>query len=148
VLITDHHESYIGWDEYQRTQTLIAHNAVSRGDAVRGAVRSGHALLVGLLRCGHCGRKLHVEYPSQGHIRYACMSSRLDPDGICCVRTNGLQTDALVGEEILRCLAPLGIEAAVAALNTLARLARRRVGRRAEAAARDLAAAARQVRTA
>ncbi|MFO1508358.1 MAG: recombinase family protein [Steroidobacteraceae bacterium] len=118
VLITDHHESYIGWDEYQRTQTLIAHNAVSRGDAVRGAVRSGHALLVGLLRCGHCGRKLHVEYPSQGHIRYACMSSRLDPDGICCVRTNGLQTDALVGEEILRCLAPLGIEAAVAALKT------------------------------
>ena len=116
VLITDHHEGYIGWDEYQRIQTLIAHNAVSRGDAVRGAVRSGQALLVGLLRCGHCGRKLHVEYPSQGHIRYACMSSRLDPNGVCCVRTNGLQTDELVGEEILRCLAPLGIEAAVAAL--------------------------------
>lgn len=118
VLITDHHEGYIGWDEYQRIQTLIAHNAVSRGDAVRGAVRSGQALLVGLLRCGHCGRKLHVEYPSQGHIRYACMSSRLDPNGVCCVRTNGRQTDELVGEEILRCLAPLGIEAAVAALET------------------------------
>lgn len=116
VLITDHHEGYIGWDEYQRIQSLIAHNAVSRGDAVRGAVRSGHALLVGLLRCGHCGRKLHVEYPSQGHIRYACMSSRLDPDGICCVRTNGLQTDEIVGEEILRCLAPMGIDAAVGAL--------------------------------
>ncbi|MBK7249893.1 MAG: recombinase family protein [Gammaproteobacteria bacterium] len=118
VLITDHHEGYIGWDEYQRIQTLIAHNAVSRGDAVRGAVRSGHALLVGLLRCGHCGRKLHVEYPSQGRIRYACMSSRLDPNGVCCVRTNGRQTDALVGEELLRCLAPLGIEAAVGALQT------------------------------
>jgi len=116
VLITDHHEGYIGWDEYQRIQTLIAHNAVSRGDAVRGAVRSGQALLVGLLRCGHCGRKLHVEYPSQGHIRYACMSSRLDSNGVCCVRTNGLQTDELVGEEILSVLAPLGIEAAVAAL--------------------------------
>jgi DNA invertase Pin-like site-specific DNA recombinase len=116
VLITDHHEGYIDWNEYQRIQTLIAHNAVSRGDAVRGAVRSGQALLVGLLRCGHCGRKLHVEYPSQGHIRYACMSSRLDSNGVCCVRTNGLQTDELVGEEILRVLAPLGIEAAVAAL--------------------------------
>jgi excisionase family DNA binding protein len=118
VLIRDHHEGYIGWVEYQRIQTLIAHNAVSRGDAVRGAVRSGQALLVGLLRCGHCGRKLHVEYPSQGHIRYACMSSRLDPNGTCCVRANGLQTDELVGEEIMRCLAPLGIEAAVAALQS------------------------------
>jgi DNA invertase Pin-like site-specific DNA recombinase len=116
VLITEHHEGYIGWDEYQRIQTLLAHNAVARGDAVRGAVRTGPALLVGLLRCGHCGRKLHVEYPSQGHTRYACMSSRLDPNGVCCVRINGLQADDLVSEEILRCLSPLGIQAALAAL--------------------------------
>jgi len=116
VLITEHHDGYIGWDEYQRIQTLIAHNAVAHGGAVRGAVRSGQALLVGLLRCGHCGRKLHVEYPSQGHTRYACMSSRLDPDGVCCVRTNGVQADELVSEEMLRCLSPLGIEAALAAL--------------------------------
>ncbi len=116
VLITAHHEGYISWEEYQRIQTLIAHNAVAHGGAVRGPVRSGQALLVGLLRCGHCGRKLHVEYPSQGHTRYACMSFRLDPDGICCVRTNGLQADELVGEETLRCLSPLGIEAASAAL--------------------------------
>jgi excisionase family DNA binding protein len=116
VLITDHHVGYIDWEEYQRIQTLIAHNCVAGGDAVRGAVRSGQALLVGLLRCGHCGRKLHVEYPSQGHIRYACMTSRLDPDGICCVRINGLQADENISEEVLRCLGPLGIEAALAAL--------------------------------
>ena len=116
VLITEHHDGYISWDEYQRIQTLIAHNAVARGEAVRGAVRSGQALLVGLMRCGHCGRKLHVEYPSQGHTRYACMSSRLDPSGVCCVRINGLQADDLASEEILRCLSPLGIEAALAAL--------------------------------
>ena len=116
VLITEHHEGYIDWDAYQRIQALIAHNAVARGDAVRGAVRSGQALLVGVLRCGHCGRKLHVEYPSQGHIRYACMRSRLDPDGICCVRINGQQADEQVSEEILRCLSPLGIEASLAVL--------------------------------
>jgi excisionase family DNA binding protein len=116
VLITDHHEAYIGWDEYQRIQSVIANNAVAHGDAVRGAVRSGQALLVGLLRCGHCGRKLHVEYPSRGHIRYACMSSRRDPNGVCCVRINGLQADEKITDEVLRCLGPLGIEAAVAAL--------------------------------
>ena len=116
VLITDHHEGYIGWEEYQRIQSLIANNSVARGDVARGAVRSGPALLVGLLRCGHCGRKLHVEYPSQSCIRYACLSHRLDPDGICCVRINGLRADDAVAEEVLRCLRPLGIEAAMAAL--------------------------------
>jgi len=116
VLITDHHDGYIDWDEYQRNQTLLAHNAVGRGAAVRGAVRSGPALLAGLLRCGHCGRKLHVEYPSQGHTRYACMSSRLLADSAACVRTNGQQADEMVSEEILRCLSPLGVEAALAAL--------------------------------
>jgi hypothetical protein len=44
------------------------------------------------------------------------MSSRLDPEGVCCVRMNGLQADDLASEEILRCLSPLGIEAALAAL--------------------------------
>jgi len=29
---------------------------------VRGAVRKGEALLTGLLRCGHCGRRLLVSY--------------------------------------------------------------------------------------
>ena len=116
VLITEHHDGYIGWDEYERNQALLAHNAASRGDAVRGAVRTGPALLTGLLRCGHCGRKLHVEYPSQGHTRYACMTSRLLADSACCVRTNGPQADEMVSEEVLRCLSPLGVQAALAAL--------------------------------
>lgn len=115
VLIPEHHDGYIGWDEYQHNQTLIAHNALSRGEAVRGAVRSGQALLVGLLRCGRCGRKLHVEYPSQGHVRYACLTSRLDSTMASCVRINGLKSDSLVTEEVLRTLSPLGIEAAMAA---------------------------------
>jgi len=44
------------------------------------------------------------------------MTSRLDPDGVCCVRINGLQADEKISEEVLRCLGPLGIEAALAAL--------------------------------
>jgi predicted site-specific integrase-resolvase len=116
VLIRDHHEAYIGWDQYERNQSVIANNAASHGETVRGAVRSGQALLAGLLRCGHCGRKLHVEYPRPGYIRYVCMSARHDPNGICCVRINGPQADEKVTDEVLRCLGPLGIEAAVAAL--------------------------------
>src|SRR6185295_13618542 len=58
VLICDHHEGFISWEEYERNQQIISGNANRKGAIVPGSVRSGGALLVGLLRCGHCGRKL------------------------------------------------------------------------------------------
>ena len=59
VLIPDHHEGYIGWAEFERNQRLIADNANGKSFMSRGSIRRGEALLAGLLRCGHCGRKLH-----------------------------------------------------------------------------------------
>jgi DNA invertase Pin-like site-specific DNA recombinase len=75
VLIIDHHQGYIAWDEYQQNQRLIAENTNMRGQMARGAVRPGPALLAGMLRCGHCGRKLHVAYsgvPPGKVARYHC----------------------------------------------------------------------------
>ena len=62
VLIVEHHEGYIDWDTYEHNQRVIADNTNMRGGMVRGALRRGDALLAGLLRCAHCGRKLHVAY--------------------------------------------------------------------------------------
>jgi len=62
VLITEHHPGYIDWDVYEHNQRVIADNANRKGEMVRGALREGDALLTGLLRCGHCGRKLYVAY--------------------------------------------------------------------------------------
>src|SRR5262245_37298941 len=62
VLIRDHHEGYIGWAEFERNQRLISDNANGKSFLSRGSIRRGEALLAGLLRCGHCGRKLHVAY--------------------------------------------------------------------------------------
>ena len=63
VLIRDHHDGYITWAEYERNQKVIADNANCQGAAARGSIRQGEALLAGLVRCGHCGRNLHVTYP-------------------------------------------------------------------------------------
>src|SRR5437764_556571 len=72
VLLKDQHEGYITWEQFERNQRVIADNATGKGSAtVKGAVRRGELLLAGLLRCGHCGRKLHVAY--SGKIgRYNC----------------------------------------------------------------------------
>jgi Recombinase zinc beta ribbon domain len=46
---------------------------------VRGAVRRGETLLAGLLRCAHCGRKLHVAYSGTNRDvgRYHCRGALL-----------------------------------------------------------------------
>lgn len=119
VLILDHHEGYIDWDTYRSNQELMAHNTNGRGSAVRGSIRSGSALLSGLLRCGHCGAKLCVAYPGQSSIRYQCTTRILSRDHPCCVMFGGLGADRLVADQVLRCLQPLGLQAALQAIDKL-----------------------------
>src|SRR6266702_4530644 len=120
VLLKDQHEGYISWSEFERHQQVIADNATGKGSAaVRGAVRRGELLLAGLLRCGHCGRKLHVAY--SGKIgRYNCYGARANHGTKRCISIGGLSIDAAVSAEVLRILRPLGIDAAVKALEAQA----------------------------
>jgi len=119
VLILDHHEGYIGWDVYQRNQLVIAHNDNARSGAVRGSMRRGEALLAGLLRCGQCGAKLLAQYPGPAVIRYQCSGYLLNRETACCVMFGGLRADRAVSEQLLQCLTPLGIEAAIEAIDTM-----------------------------
>jgi DNA invertase Pin-like site-specific DNA recombinase len=118
VLLVDHHEGYLSWADYERNQRLIADNANGKGMMVRGAVRNGEALLAGLLRCGHCGRRLLVSYNgTKGDIgRYHCDATRSNPAAAPCISFGALRIDQAVGVEIVRLLQPLGIEAAVHAI--------------------------------
>ena len=85
VLIKDHHEAYITWDQFQQNQRVIAENATGKGSAaVKGAVRRGELLLPGLLRCGHCGRKLHVSYSGKLG-RYSCYGARMNHGTARCI---------------------------------------------------------------
>jgi len=124
ILIQNHHEGYIDWNEYQTNQRQITHNAAMKGRLVRGPARRGEALLAGLLRCGHCGRKLHVAYSGlEGRTRrYSCHGAMIN-HGIPerCIRFAAYKVERLVEEELLRRLEPLGVEAALEAIERHAR---------------------------
>ena len=62
VLLLGNHDGYITWQEYQENLAMLESNAASREATGPGAAKKGSALLSGLLRCSHCGRKLHVGY--------------------------------------------------------------------------------------
>ncbi len=119
VLIQDHHDGYIDWPTYEHNQSVIADNTNMRGAMARGALRRGEALLAGLLRCAHCGRKLHVGYGgSQGTVaRYHCKGAAINhgsPQG--CISFGSLRVDEAVSREVLSALRPIGIEAALRAI--------------------------------
>ena len=119
VLIVEHHEGYVPWPEFERNQRLIADNANCRGLMARGSVRRGEALLAGLLRCGHCGRRLHVSYSgTRGDcVRYGCRGAHINHGAGQCIAFGGLRVDAAVGAEVVRLLSPLGVEAALTAVS-------------------------------
>jgi DNA invertase Pin-like site-specific DNA recombinase len=110
VLLRDHHEGYISWDAYERTQHLLADNAPMKGQMAAGAVRGGRSVLAGLLRCASCGRRLYVNYGG-GVTRYRC---RRNHQAGCGLAFGGLRIEAAIERELLRVLAPGAIEAALA----------------------------------
>jgi excisionase family DNA binding protein len=118
VLIEKHHEEYVSWEDYERNQRLIADNANGKMTMSRGAIRRGEALLAGLLRCGHCGRKLHVAYSGKGGNtgRYNCQGSAINHGVERCISFGGMRIDREVGKEVIERLQPLGVEAAIAAM--------------------------------
>jgi excisionase family DNA binding protein len=118
VLIVEHHEGYIEWDTYDHNQRVIADNTNMRGGMVRGAVRRGEALLAGLLRCAHCGRKLHVAYSgSDGTVpRYHCRGAALNHGSQMCISFGSLRVDRAIADEVLALLKPIGIQAALRAI--------------------------------
>lgn len=118
VLIVEHHEGYIEWDTYEHNQRVIADNTNMRGGMARGAVRRGEALLAGLLRCAHCGRKLHVAYSgSDGTVpRYHCRGAALNHGSQMCISFGSLRVDRAIADEVLAVLRPIGIQAALRAI--------------------------------
>jgi DNA invertase Pin-like site-specific DNA recombinase len=119
VLIKDHHEGYISWEEYEMNQKTITHNANMKGAMVRGSVKKGQALLGGLLRCGRCGRKMLAHYAGHGHARYQCKGALQNHGAPRCIGFGGLRVDEKISELLLEVISPLSIESSLQAIKSL-----------------------------
>jgi hypothetical protein len=114
VVLKDHHEGYIDWAEFERNQKQLAANAYGRaGDAKSG--RGGHALLVGLLGCARCGRRLKVAYQGRSARAYRCDNPNLMLGSARCLTFGSSRVDPAVARELLRAVEPIAVEAAVEA---------------------------------
>src|SRR3954447_26936310 len=71
IVVKDKYPAYIDWESFERIQAMLCYNhAEYDRNKTRGAPRDGAVLLQGLVWCGHCGRKMVVQYKSKNS--YLC----------------------------------------------------------------------------
>jgi len=117
VFLRDHHAGYITWERFEEhLQILRGNNMKGDSDETAGPVRAGQGLLAGLLRCGRCGRKLHVRYWGKRGTaaRYLCQGA-FGGGGEYCQGFGGRLVDARFAQELVAVLSPLGLRASLEA---------------------------------
>jgi hypothetical protein len=121
ILRLDQHPGDLSWAAFvSHQQPLEATRAMAKEEA-GGAAQRGPALLSGVLRCGHCGRKLPVGYGgSDGRLpRYLCQGGRVDRGSSSGLSLGGLRVDQAGAAVVLDALQPAGVHAALEALDRL-----------------------------
>jgi DNA invertase Pin-like site-specific DNA recombinase len=115
VLIPNHHAGYISWDAFEENLRMLSENAYMQQRASRKAARGGRALLTGLVRCGRCGRMMHIFYGMRsGHAhRYQCRGDDAHVGAGQCIGIGGVRVDHAIATHIMEAVSPLAVEAAI-----------------------------------
>jgi hypothetical protein len=113
VLLKDRFPAYITWEQYEQHLARLKANQ-ARADT-RGAIRSGAALLAGLVVCARCNVRMLVSYGGSTNQPLYCCTQRLANYGAqSCQRLAGPGLDRLVSRHVLAAREPaaLALEAA------------------------------------
>lgn len=125
VLIKDHHDAYISWDEFMQNKKVLEGNRTNGEETLLGGpAREGLALLQGLLICGSCGRRLTVRYKGNGGIypTYECnWRRRQGLTTSSCMHVRCDLIDQPIARRVLEVIQPKHIEIAIKALEVLSR---------------------------
>jgi hypothetical protein len=119
VLLPNRCPAYISPEQYERNQERLQANR-ARADAM-GAVRSGSALLAGLVVCARCGCRLNVHYDDGGNRlhTYECVERWTHYGEPRCQHLAGPCLDAFVSQQVLAALKPAALELSLTATEHL-----------------------------
>ncbi len=112
VLLHDRREGYVDWEEHERNRAMIEANTVGN----RGAPGGGRALLAGLVRCGHCRRRMQARDNGKA-VGCSCPGTS-GTGGPACIAFGAVRVDEAVRDAVLRAVQPLGVAAALEAFET------------------------------
>ncbi len=114
AFLPDRCPAYIPWEQYEANQAQLAANQARV--ASRGAVRTGPALLAGVVGCGRCGTRLLVRYHgTPARPAYVCARRASDYGEPSCQHIAGAGLDAFVSQQVLAALEPAALDLSLAA---------------------------------
>lgn len=112
VVIYDHHQGYISWDDYLANQARLAANTTNAGAR---PPREGQALCQGIIFCGSCGRPMSTRYHRNGQPGYECSTAKRDHVSTpTCRSITTVTLDDAVTEQLLAALNPEEVALAIA----------------------------------
>ncbi len=118
VLLPNHCPAYLSPEQYERNQARLQANR-ARADAM-GAVRTGPALLAGLVVCARCGCRLNVHYDGGTDLHtYECVERWTHYGEPRCQHLAGPCLDAFVSQQVLTALEPAALELSLTATERL-----------------------------
>ena len=112
VVIQDHHQGYISWEQFLANEQRLAANNTRKGQR---PPREGQAICQGIVRCGACGGSMTTLHRREGSY-YECGHSRanhISTPG--CRSVKATVVDQLVARRLLEALEPEQIALALAA---------------------------------
>ena len=120
VMIRDHHEGYISWDQFVANRHRLATNRPNR-EGLAGPAREGLCLLQGLLLCCCCGRRVSVRYRGNNGVYpvYECSWQHREALAPACLSVPAPPLDQAITDRLLTAITPVTIELALAALTNL-----------------------------
>ncbi|MEU7628649.1 recombinase family protein [Nocardia sp. NPDC049220] len=111
VLIRDHHEGYISWQQFLDNEAKLAANHTSAGAR---PPREGTALCQGIIYCGGCGGWMGTRYGKRHYVFYICGSDRDQAQSPHCRSVAVSTVDEVVGRLLLDAVTPGQIASALA----------------------------------
>lgn len=123
VMIKNHHEAYISWEEYFHNKEILQKNRTNNQENIlSGSAREGVALLQGLLLCAKCGRRITVRYKGHGGLypMYECnWRKREGLTGKSCLSLPCNIADNAISARVLDVLKPEQISISIKAMENL-----------------------------
>ncbi|MBF6341854.1 recombinase family protein [Nocardia gipuzkoensis] len=111
VLIQDHHEGYISWQQFLDNEAKLAANHTSVGAR---PPREGTALCQGIIYCGACGTRMATRYAHRHYVFYVCTSAREHAKSPQCRSVTASTVDEVAGRLLLDAVTPAQIASALA----------------------------------
>jgi DNA invertase Pin-like site-specific DNA recombinase len=120
--LRDHHPAYITWEDFMSNQRKLQDNRTKDASAHgRSAAREGSALLQGIVLCGQCGRRMHVDY--NGPTRRPLYDCYPKSGNTACWNLPARPVDEAVAKLFLDVMKPSEIELGLALLHETERQA-------------------------